>query len=346
MGRAASAVSIAIVAAICVSLGQCFQLAPSKCNSRSSSCRLQATRQAVSMGMLGRGGGREVRITTPDGEAVISRGGGERTRRPDLQRLDSEHLQADATLGYYVDEDEEEDEAFHSSAPAASSRQRAREQPLPQRNAPHTAVPAVPLRSPIVAMFNLASQIFVPFVIVQFFITWVRKGFSIRRVMAPELKWEYLVTEKEHIKELHAYRCEQCGYTLFPARNRHKKFFEDVKDYTCPECGAAKSEFVDIHDLTDPRNIDRPREELEAALAAKIKAEAEALAHEGDSLLEKAPTAMAAKTAAAAAATATTAAPTAPSRAAPAAAAAAAAEEDSSSSSSSATDGDDDDLLA
>lgn len=33
-----------------------------------------------------------------------------------------------------------------------------------------------------------------------------------------EINWDHVVTEPEHLKELKAYRCEECGYTLFPAR--------------------------------------------------------------------------------------------------------------------------------
>lgn len=33
-----------------------------------------------------------------------------------------------------------------------------------------------------------------------------------------EINWDHVVTEPEHLKELKAYCCDQCGYTLFPAR--------------------------------------------------------------------------------------------------------------------------------
>jgi len=124
------------------------------------------------------------------------------------------------------------------------------------------------------------------FIVFQFFVVLVKKGFNIRKAIATELDWEYLVTEKEHIKELHAYRCEKCGYCLFPARSRHKKFFEDVADYKCPECGAGKEDFVDIHDLTNPSNIHLSREELQASLEEKIKNEAEALARDSDVIIK------------------------------------------------------------
>lgn len=33
-----------------------------------------------------------------------------------------------------------------------------------------------------------------------------------------EINWDHVVTEPEHLKELKAYCCDDCGYTLFPAR--------------------------------------------------------------------------------------------------------------------------------
>uniref|UniRef100_A0A7S3EZP7 Rubredoxin-like domain-containing protein n=1 Tax=Haptolina ericina TaxID=156174 RepID=A0A7S3EZP7_9EUKA len=41
----------------------------------------------------------------------------------------------------------------------------------------------------------------------------------------------------------HEYECTQCGYVLFPAAGRESKFFGDA--FKCPQCGAAKSSFVD-----------------------------------------------------------------------------------------------------
>ena len=37
------------------------------------------------------------------------------------------------------------------------------------------------------------------------------------------------------------YECGNCGFTLFVAAGRETKFFGD--NFTCPECGAAKTEF-------------------------------------------------------------------------------------------------------
>lgn len=36
--------------------------------------------------------------------------------------------------------------------------------------------------------------------------------------MGAEVRWDHVVTEPEHLLELKAYCCENCGYTLFPAR--------------------------------------------------------------------------------------------------------------------------------
>jgi rubredoxin len=41
----------------------------------------------------------------------------------------------------------------------------------------------------------------------------------------------------------HEYECTTCGYMLFPAAGREFKFFGN--DFKCPQCGAAKSAFVD-----------------------------------------------------------------------------------------------------
>jgi rubredoxin len=41
----------------------------------------------------------------------------------------------------------------------------------------------------------------------------------------------------------HRFECQRCGYTLFPAAGREWKFYGD--NFTCPQCGAPKSEFRD-----------------------------------------------------------------------------------------------------
>lgn len=45
-----------------------------------------------------------------------------------------------------------------------------------------------------------------------------RQGGSLKKTSMSELKWDHIVTEPEHLLELKAYCCEECGYTLFPAR--------------------------------------------------------------------------------------------------------------------------------
>eukprot|EP00178_Gracilaria_changii_P014432 TRINITY_DN40680_c0_g1_i1.p1 TRINITY_DN40680_c0_g1~~TRINITY_DN40680_c0_g1_i1.p1 ORF type:complete len:418 (-),score=72.53 TRINITY_DN40680_c0_g1_i1:570-1823(-) len=45
---------------------------------------------------------------------------------------------------------------------------------------------------------------------------------------------------------VHAYRCLDCGYTLFPAAGREFKFYGD--DFVCPACGAPKDRFVDVNE--------------------------------------------------------------------------------------------------
>ena len=44
-------------------------------------------------------------------------------------------------------------------------------------------------------------------------------------------------------QELHAFTCENCGFTIFPARGREGKFFPD--NYKCMQCGAPKEAFFD-----------------------------------------------------------------------------------------------------
>ncbi len=44
------------------------------------------------------------------------------------------------------------------------------------------------------------------------------QGGSLKKTSMAELNWDHIVTEPEHLLELKAYCCEECGYTLFPAR--------------------------------------------------------------------------------------------------------------------------------
>ncbi|CAM9354069.1 unnamed protein product, partial [Phaeothamnion confervicola] len=41
---------------------------------------------------------------------------------------------------------------------------------------------------------------------------------------------------------------------------RHEKFFTEVTDFRCPECGAPREKFFDINDPYDPRNAARNAE--------------------------------------------------------------------------------------
>ncbi|CAN0099110.1 unnamed protein product [Pylaiella littoralis] len=82
----------------------------------------------------------------------------------------------------------------------------------------------------------------------------IRKGGSLEKTTMEELNWDHIVTEPEHLLELKAYCCEECGYTLFPARGRHEVFFGDVEDFKCPECDAPRSAFYDANDKNDPHN--------------------------------------------------------------------------------------------
>jgi rubredoxin len=58
--------------------------------------------------------------------------------------------------------------------------------------------------------------------------------------------WSHVVTSKEQEAELHAFSCNNCGYTIFPARGREGKFFPD--NFRCPTCKAPKESFIDIRD--------------------------------------------------------------------------------------------------
>jgi len=51
-------------------------------------------------------------------------------------------------------------------------------------------------------------------------------------------------------QELSIYECAGCGYTLFPSAGRDFKFFPD--DFVCPECQAAKDQFIQKKQPVDP----------------------------------------------------------------------------------------------
>ncbi|CAN0261206.1 unnamed protein product [Ascophyllum nodosum] len=93
------------------------------------------------------------------------------------------------------------------------------------------------------------------FIFVQNFVRLlIRKGGDLKKLTMEEINWDHVVTEPEHLKELKAYCCEECGYTLYPARGRHEKFFDSVNDFKCPECDAPRSAFYDANDPDDPHN--------------------------------------------------------------------------------------------
>lgn len=52
----------------------------------------------------------------------------------------------------------------------------------------------------------------------------------------------------------HAYQCQNCGYTLFPAAGREFKFFGD--SFVCPQCKSPKSQFIDISNEDDEESDD------------------------------------------------------------------------------------------
>jgi len=92
-----------------------------------------------------------------------------------------------------------------------------------------------------------------------------------------------IIKTEEDAKELHRFTCENCGYTIFPARGREGKFFGD--DFECPVCGAKKEHFYDGNDPDDPHNKapeegesapdKKPAEGAKAEPAEGVKAETE-----------------------------------------------------------------------
>lgn len=105
------------------------------------------------------------------------------------------------------------------------------------------------------------------FIFVQHFVrSLIRKGGDVSKTAMAEINWDHVVTEPEHLKELKAYCCDDCGYTLFPARGRHEHFFDDVDDFKCPECDAPRSSFYDANDPDDPHNKRDDEDEEEVAV--------------------------------------------------------------------------------
>ncbi|GMI56481.1 hypothetical protein ScalyP_jg4238, partial [Parmales sp. scaly parma] len=89
-----------------------------------------------------------------------------------------------------------------------------------------------------------------------------------------EPNWKYVTTDKKQEKELKAYSCNNCGYTLFPARGREGKFFPP--GFTCPICRSGADAFEDVRDEYDTNEIeeDMPEFEDRADYAPKEAAEA------------------------------------------------------------------------
>lgn len=61
-----------------------------------------------------------------------------------------------------------------------------------------------------------------------------------------------IVTNEAEAKELHVFKCEGCGYEMYPARGREFKHFGDK--FKCPLCGTGKEGFWDLNDENDSRN--------------------------------------------------------------------------------------------
>ena len=55
-----------------------------------------------------------------------------------------------------------------------------------------------------------------------------------------------MVTDESEETDLKAFSCNECGYTIFPARGREGKFFPS--DYKCAMCGAGREAFEDKRD--------------------------------------------------------------------------------------------------
>lgn len=71
---------------------------------------------------------------------------------------------------------------------------------------------------------------------------------------------EFTAQTESAQNELKAFKCENCGYELYPARGREGKFFPS--SFKCPMCGSPKESFYDMNDKNDPRNWEEEDEEL------------------------------------------------------------------------------------
>ena len=62
-----------------------------------------------------------------------------------------------------------------------------------------------------------------------------------------EPNYKHIARSDAEEAELHEFVCENCGYTMFPARGREGKFFP--KNFKCPNCDAPVEAFYDMTDL-------------------------------------------------------------------------------------------------
>ena len=68
-----------------------------------------------------------------------------------------------------------------------------------------------------------------------------------------EPNYKHIARSEEEETELHEFVCEDCGFTMFPARGREGKFFP--KNFKCPTCNSPQEAFFDLTDLSDPRTV-------------------------------------------------------------------------------------------
>ena len=91
-----------------------------------------------------------------------------------------------------------------------------------------------------------------------------------------------MTTDEEQEKELKAFSCEDCGYTIFPARGREGKFFPD--NFKCPTCGSPSSSFTNVRSELDTESVDVEYENMKD-YAPKVAEELERKKEEMESKL-------------------------------------------------------------
>ncbi|KAK4528627.1 hypothetical protein GAYE_SCF62G6572 [Galdieria yellowstonensis] len=90
------------------------------------------------------------------------------------------------------------------------------------------------------------------------------KSTTKEKVVSVDERVDSVSTEKDSSsskpasKAAHAYQCQNCGYTIYPAAGREFKFFGE--SFVCPQCKSPKSEFVDISS-EDDEEADDPEEQ-------------------------------------------------------------------------------------